>query len=49
MKKTIDVHGVGSDRGGGPKAGKKEGAAGGKGGANKKSAAQGQAKPRADK
>jgi len=49
LKKTIDVHGVGSDRGGGPKAGKKEGGAGSGGGANKKSASVSKAKPRAGK
>ena len=45
-KSTRDTHGVGSDRGGGPKAMKKEGGAGGKGAAGKKSASGSQgAKP----
>ncbi len=48
-KETKDTHGVGTDRGGGAKSMKKEGGAGGKGAANKRSASEGRAKARAGK
>ena len=47
VKATKDTHGVGSDQGGGNKAGKKESGAGGKGAAAKKSGSVGQSRPRA--
>ncbi|MDQ6759768.1 MAG: hypothetical protein M3Z32_07885 [Acidobacteriota bacterium] len=45
-KNTTDTHGVGTDRGGGPKANKKEAGSGGKGPANQKSATTGQDRPK---
>ncbi|MBV8817436.1 MAG: hypothetical protein JO022_03710 [Acidobacteriaceae bacterium] len=44
-KRSKDAHGTGTDRGGGAKAMKKEGATGGKGAANKESGSVGKAKP----
>lgn len=49
MKATKDTHGVGSDQGGGNKAGKKEAGAGGKGASSKKSPSVGQSRPRSSK
>ncbi|HZU24999.1 MAG TPA: hypothetical protein VFA04_05730 [Bryobacteraceae bacterium] len=44
-KRSKDAHGVGTDRGGGAKAARKESAVGGKGAANKKSASTGAVRP----
>lgn len=44
-KATKSTHGVGTDQGGGTKGPRKEAGVGGKGGPNKKSSSQGQARP----